>query len=374
MELRSNRSRSRTPLLSQELIDQEVAASGNHVEKVVVRTTRRTTVIKTNESASSSTDELNTLRDTSSSHQTKSSSRRSPAATTEAQKSERALRSRLIKTSDYSSEDGENEVSSTKTISQNERNQLLENARVLANGSDMPALELYRKSGRYWDVYPKTDWTYSYHSKDRVEIAPGVVAMPNMSRKTIHALDESNRSQSFESNRSYYSDNVSHKNTNTEHTYSSRYSEGLGEGLKRSTYTDKSEDYYIKRRSYSRWSSFKQTVTSVFTSIFTSIFSVFYFTYRTQTAMFSYIHWVASRVMLWDTYLLWKARPGDKAKKLAFLCLLPLLLFGGVHMLLASGATLALSCHPYCDKMASAYFHSLLESVYNVFSFNNTTK
>lgn len=66
-------------------------------------------------------------------------------------RSERSTK-RLYKTSDYSSEDGENEVSSTKTISQNEKNQLIEDARAAANGnSEVSALELYRKSGRYWE-------------------------------------------------------------------------------------------------------------------------------------------------------------------------------------------------------------------------------
>lgn len=33
--------------------------------------------------------------------------------------------------------------------------------------------------------YPKTDYTYSLLSKDRVELAPGQVAMPNMSRRSL---------------------------------------------------------------------------------------------------------------------------------------------------------------------------------------------
>lgn len=65
---------------------------------------------------------------------------------------ERILR-KVYKTSDYSSEDGENEVSSTRmTISQNEKNQLIEDAKAAANGSSqVSALDLYIKSGRYWE-------------------------------------------------------------------------------------------------------------------------------------------------------------------------------------------------------------------------------
>lgn len=66
-------------------------------------------------------------------------------------RSERNVR-KLYKTSDYSSEDGENEVSSTKTISQNEKNQIIEDARAAANGTnEVSALNLYKKSGRYWE-------------------------------------------------------------------------------------------------------------------------------------------------------------------------------------------------------------------------------
>lgn len=35
-------------------------------------------------------------------------------------------------------------------------------------------------------VFPKTDYTYSQTSQCRYEIAPGILAMPNMSRTSIH--------------------------------------------------------------------------------------------------------------------------------------------------------------------------------------------
>ncbi|KPJ02660.1 hypothetical protein RR46_09863 [Papilio xuthus] len=44
---------------------------------------------------------------------------------------------------------------------------------------------LYKMAGEYWNKYPKTDYTYSPLSRDRVELAPGQVAMPNMSRKSL---------------------------------------------------------------------------------------------------------------------------------------------------------------------------------------------
>ncbi|XP_049869019.1 klaroid protein-like [Pectinophora gossypiella] len=45
--------------------------------------------------------------------------------------------------------------------------------------------KLYRMAGEYWNKYPKTDYTYSPLSKDRVELAPGQVAVPNMSRRSL---------------------------------------------------------------------------------------------------------------------------------------------------------------------------------------------
>ncbi|XP_015438420.1 PREDICTED: uncharacterized protein LOC107193483 [Dufourea novaeangliae] len=69
-------------------------------------------------------------------------------------------------TSDYSSEEGEKE--------------------------DLPNRpstihEIYKQAGDWWNVFPKTDYTYSKKSQCRYEIAPGILAMPNMSRRSIHS-------------------------------------------------------------------------------------------------------------------------------------------------------------------------------------------
>ncbi|XP_048483019.1 klaroid protein isoform X1 [Plutella xylostella] len=44
---------------------------------------------------------------------------------------------------------------------------------------------LYKMAGEYWNKYPKTDYTYSPLSRDRVELAPGQIAVPNMSRRSL---------------------------------------------------------------------------------------------------------------------------------------------------------------------------------------------
>ncbi|XP_017153910.1 uncharacterized protein LOC108163253 isoform X2 [Drosophila miranda] len=43
----------------------------------------------------------------------------------------------------------------------------------------------YKNAGEYWNNTPKTDYTYSQLSPHRRQLAPGVVAMPNMSRRSL---------------------------------------------------------------------------------------------------------------------------------------------------------------------------------------------
>ncbi|XP_072932193.1 klaroid protein-like isoform X2 [Epargyreus clarus] len=52
------------------------------------------------------------------------------------------------------------------------------------NADHLP-YRLYKMAGEYWNKYPKTDYTYSPLSRDRVELAPGQVAVPNMSRRSL---------------------------------------------------------------------------------------------------------------------------------------------------------------------------------------------
>ncbi|KAG5678011.1 hypothetical protein PVAND_007720 [Polypedilum vanderplanki] len=48
-----------------------------------------------------------------------------------------------------------------------------------------PAYKEYKEAGEYWNKYPKTDYTYSELSPHRRELGRGVVAMPNMSRRSL---------------------------------------------------------------------------------------------------------------------------------------------------------------------------------------------
>ncbi|XP_017106871.2 klaroid protein isoform X1 [Drosophila bipectinata] len=58
------------------------------------------------------------------------------------------------------------------------------------NVSDYLAYIEYRDAGEYWNKTPKTDYTYSELSPHRRQLAPGIVAMPNMSRKSLGNHDE----------------------------------------------------------------------------------------------------------------------------------------------------------------------------------------
>lgn len=51
--------------------------------------------------------------------------------------------------------------------------------------ADHPAYKEYKEAGEYWNKYPKTDYTYSELSPHRRELSNGVVAMPNMSRRSL---------------------------------------------------------------------------------------------------------------------------------------------------------------------------------------------
>lgn len=66
-------------------------------------------------------------------------------------KKDTSSQKRTYMTSDYSSEDGEFEVSSTRHITQNANNQYLEENRSRANGNgEVSAFKVYKEAGEYW--------------------------------------------------------------------------------------------------------------------------------------------------------------------------------------------------------------------------------
>lgn len=58
------------------------------------------------------------------------------------------------------------------------------------DGNEHAAFKEYVDAGEYWNKFPKTDYTYSKLSQHRREIKPGVIAMPNMSRRSLEHHQE----------------------------------------------------------------------------------------------------------------------------------------------------------------------------------------
>lgn len=259
--------------------------------------------------------------------------------------------------------------------------------------------------------YPKTDWTYSPHSKDRVEIAPGVVAMPNMSRRTIHSYDGSSssvsdliQSESYlseavtGSNKVVTADEIDYNITDIKPQQLFAINNNTVDG--NNSYSSYSSSYNIKR--VQEKSSVRNVVSRFFISIYMLITNWIYYVYETHNYGLVWcgkkLHRFVSWVMLMDTWLMRKQEYGrcrnNKTKNVLLLCLLPLLLFGGefylfnyiiiiryivsiilfvcdiisgLHLLLASGVSLAPSCHPHCQRIASTYFNSFINAIYNIF-------
>lgn len=82
---------------------------------------------------------------------------------------------------------------STPRASHKEANNSFNNSSNITNGvnlEDHVAFKEYKEAGEYWNKFPKTDYTYSKLSQQRREIKPGVIAMPNMSRRSLEHHQE----------------------------------------------------------------------------------------------------------------------------------------------------------------------------------------
>ncbi|CAH1154390.1 unnamed protein product [Phaedon cochleariae] len=145
--------------------------------------------------------------------------------------------------------------------------------------------------------------------------------MPNMSRKTIHSVHSEDSS---------FAD-FAHKETNTE-----AYLRQQQEYRPRQLFNNNHEYETRKKVSYtySQWLRIRRTLVTVITSFV----SMCHFFLRVQTSWFAKLHQFTSRVMLLDTWLLWKNGNSNKTAKLMALCLVPLLLLGGWYILTNLGA------------------------------------
>ncbi|KAF5287508.1 hypothetical protein FQA39_LY04136 [Lamprigera yunnana] len=320
MELRSSRSRSRTPFMT---TTYDMELNEDQAGLTSIRTTRSSTKIMSKSIGSSLNNHVQSVQ--------------SKSMKTRSYRSEEKARKARYKTSDYSSEEGEPYISSTLEYSNNDLKDDSRNSSTRSTGS-ASAIDYYRAAGDYWNKYPKTDYTYSLNSRDKTEIAPGVVAMPNMSRRSLHGSDASGDFI------------VAHKHTNTEESYQHTpiYSSNNEHVLRARRGTLFANNNYNAKSKFSTEmhikKSFFSKVTSVFITIFMLVFSTFYYIYRTHNFIMikfaKVIHKVVTRFMLWDTWLLRSLKNKDKVRVLLAVCLIPLLLFGGWWLLSQIGPLL----------------------------------
>ncbi|KAB0796199.1 hypothetical protein PPYR_10260 [Photinus pyralis] len=321
MELRSSRSRSRTPFV-QGSVEREMVGE-DLVGSTTFRTTRSTTRVIT----SNYNNLTNNIK----------SSTPERSMKTRSSKSEKVSRKARYKTSDYSSEEGEALESSKDSTGRFLEESSRRSEESHSTGS-VSAIDFYRAAGDYWNKYPKTDYTYSLHSKDRTELAPGVLAMPNMSRRSLHGSDYSNEFLR------------SHKETNTheEHidfTPSHNYrTEEVTRLKQRNLFSNNNHDKMYQYSAYTKRQSFRSRTWSALVTVVTWITSIFYYTFTVQNSIFIWfakiLHRVATRVMLWDSWLLRSVRKSNKVTSLIMLCVIPLLVFGGWWLLSQFGPLL----------------------------------
>ncbi|XP_037048687.1 uncharacterized protein LOC119083149 isoform X2 [Bradysia coprophila] len=215
------------------------------------------------------------------------------------------------------------------------------------NLNDHLAYKEYKEAGEYWKKYPKTDYVYSStYSPFRREIKPGVIAMPNMSRRGLdHHLDRI---------KEMASKNPTHMSA-TRSRYQSNYND-----------VDLDEfDYhptYIHRESEKRPSIFRQFFTAIIMTIlstFNKICCIFTseenygnvrrahlyenkgLSSKTMSTLksavlstFGRIYIIIASIQFWDSCFLQSSNTENHNKKrllLMLLLLLPLLLLTGLY-------------------------------------------
>lgn len=188
---------------------------------------------------------------------------------------------------------------------------------------------LFSKTKIIFSKFPKTDYTYSTHSKDRVELAPGVVAMPNMSRRSLRRSMEHSTSSSATNNRT--SQSVYYCSAEEPQVY--KRSAAVTGSIRQTLFRDEDENQYystrvsVVNRIYTRVvSSFLRVVMIFWSAILTvnhGIASSFLWFGRGYYKM-------VSRLLLFDTWLMKRSTGGNRRiGPILAVVFLPLLLFLG---------------------------------------------
>lgn len=182
---------------------------------------------------------------------------------------------------------------------------------------------------------PKTDYTYSELSPHRRQLAPGIVAMPNMSRRSLGNHDErveymvnQNPAQEEFIRRRYQAN------------YQSNLNYDSGDEVDITHFKQKQTGWFV--RIITVLTTFWRSVTSIFSSESSNTYQNYYAKQRRHqqhgvvvgslVSFFRYIYLAIASVLSLDTLLLKSNSAGNKGKKrflLLLLLLLPLLLLAG---------------------------------------------
>ncbi|XP_031631536.1 uncharacterized protein LOC116345911 [Contarinia nasturtii] len=224
------------------------------------------------------------------------------------------------------------------------------------NLEDHAAFKEYKEAGEYWNKFPKTDYTYSKLSQQRREVKPGVIAMPNMSRRSLEhhqtrvndMIRRDPAQESFFRSR-YEALTTLRKRRAAENYYDSQDETDISFGLNGSR-------SYIDSRSY--FQRVITVITTFFSTIYyrtTSIFrreqpNVYYARYAEPQkgiirrswdsicgaflSVFRYIYLCISSILFLDSWALQSSSKGNKKKGflIGLLILLPLLLLAAWNL------------------------------------------
>ncbi|XP_054736966.1 klaroid protein isoform X1 [Anastrepha obliqua] len=240
--------------------------------------------------------------------------------------------------------------------------------------SDHIAYQEYKRAGEYWNTTPKTDYTYSEHSSFRRELAPGIVAMPNMSRyglknhsDRINYMIERDPTQEEFIRRRYESSRYAQNRKATEKL---TYDSGDELDYQLDSYRKRQYNRYLLENQESWYMRIITTIITTITSAWTMLSggggvgggggmatgydsSSFYRTKHGQvergffgsiahgisasiSRLFRYVYLLISSVLCLDTWLLQSSNADGKGKKrflLLLLVLLPLLLLSAWWLL-----------------------------------------
>lgn len=166
------------------LIANSVAVVPQAISATEQTMTKTTTVITSKTIKNSSGELLSNEKQ----HQSQTVSKSSAAAITRSRESNQNESNLLLEQNSKLKTSTPRANKDASSNNSNSNNSSFNNSSSITNGTNLEdhvAFKEYKDAGEYWNKFPKTDYTYSKLSQHRREIKPGVIAMPNMSRRSL---------------------------------------------------------------------------------------------------------------------------------------------------------------------------------------------